>query len=662
MYPEGHPSLGPSAENTLERLSDLLEDRPVLSIGVARNRLVIEGVATDPKHPVVGHLARRLHDHQLAAITIARGAQVPEIRGLLESLASESHREGLPLGLLPRDELPTWDHVKLFPVGYDQLELEGAPSSGEEVGRVNELWSGLVQAALTQDESSGSAESVDTGTMARSISEGERAEAQTQMIAGYLADLTDQLKEARGGDVEVVRRSVSSLVEEVDEGTLRRLVELGGDEERRKKFLADANKSLGAKAVSRVLTATAEASSRPISGSLTRLVSKMALQAESGSDAVRNQADAALREIVEELMAGWELEDPNPGQYTMVLDAMASSNPIFRGTGEHGAEDDGEPERRGAGRVMVMAMEIDATGPIVERAVSELVSRGHLVWALEKLEEAPSGNHMAEHFVASLTTPDHLKSLLSEPEVDEDILDYMVRQSGPPAVDVLLEALSESEHRTVRRRVFDCLANLDTDRFPVAQKAAQMIGGSRWYVKRNMLRLLRELDVVPPGFSALPYMNHTDARVRLEAFPVAFHNEIDRDEAVERALVDPDERLVRMALVSIQEGGLTNQAARIVFERFIKEEQMPDLRGLAVRALRASRAPAACEALLEVALGRRGFLGRRKLAETSSELLVALEGLADNWRGNPDARRALKLAKKSKDPDVRAAAGDEGES
>src|SRR5688572_14828441 len=63
MYPGGHPSLGPACELLVRRLSQLLAERGTLSVGVARNQLVIEGVATDTKNPVLKDLAARLHRH-----------------------------------------------------------------------------------------------------------------------------------------------------------------------------------------------------------------------------------------------------------------------------------------------------------------------------------------------------------------------------------------------------------------------------------------------------------------------------------------------------------------------------------------------------------------------------------------------------------------------
>ena len=43
------------------RLAEIFQSRRVVSIGVAHQQLVIEGVATDRRHPVLSDLARRLH-------------------------------------------------------------------------------------------------------------------------------------------------------------------------------------------------------------------------------------------------------------------------------------------------------------------------------------------------------------------------------------------------------------------------------------------------------------------------------------------------------------------------------------------------------------------------------------------------------------------------
>src|SRR2546422_9739134 len=64
MYPEGHPSLAPAAAGVTRRAEHLFEERTTLALGVARQQLVIEGVATDAKNPLLSELAGRLRSEE----------------------------------------------------------------------------------------------------------------------------------------------------------------------------------------------------------------------------------------------------------------------------------------------------------------------------------------------------------------------------------------------------------------------------------------------------------------------------------------------------------------------------------------------------------------------------------------------------------------------
>ena len=121
MYPDDHPTLGPAAEGVIRRLAGLLAERGQLSLGVARSQLIIEGVATDPKHPVLGELAERLHRHHLGAVQFSKGATAGEVNEVLVLLAQDAERGGEPLGLGPLTRLAQWPHVRLFPLTFDRL-------------------------------------------------------------------------------------------------------------------------------------------------------------------------------------------------------------------------------------------------------------------------------------------------------------------------------------------------------------------------------------------------------------------------------------------------------------------------------------------------------------------------------------------------------------
>ncbi len=108
MYPGGHPTLAPASGGVARRLEALLAERGTLSLGVAREQLVIEGVATDPRHPVLRDLAERLHRHHLGAIAFARGVSGEEIDESLKLLAEDASRGGEPIGLRPLGKIATW--------------------------------------------------------------------------------------------------------------------------------------------------------------------------------------------------------------------------------------------------------------------------------------------------------------------------------------------------------------------------------------------------------------------------------------------------------------------------------------------------------------------------------------------------------------------------
>src|SRR3989449_11291784 len=160
MYPEGHPSLAPAAAGVTRRAERLFEERATLALGVARQQLVIEGVATDAKNPVLSELAGRLHRHHLGAVTFHRGLRTTEVADVLRTLAVDAERTGDPLGLGPPEQLRAWDHILLHSVTYERLELlqeDDGTAPLDEKGakerglRGAQLWVGLARAALAAE-------------------------------------------------------------------------------------------------------------------------------------------------------------------------------------------------------------------------------------------------------------------------------------------------------------------------------------------------------------------------------------------------------------------------------------------------------------------------------------------------------------------------------
>ena len=132
MYPAGHPSLEPAAMRAADRVKYLLRERAMLSLGAAKDQLVIEGVATDANNPLLRELAERLHRHHLGAISFHQGVSKHEIRQFLKLMAEEPDQTGEPLGLGPRERRGQQPNIQMHPVAYDSLRLVADDGTVEE--------------------------------------------------------------------------------------------------------------------------------------------------------------------------------------------------------------------------------------------------------------------------------------------------------------------------------------------------------------------------------------------------------------------------------------------------------------------------------------------------------------------------------------------------
>jgi hypothetical protein len=647
MYPPGHPSLIPVVENIVGRLREVFEGRRTLSIGVAQRQLVIEGVATDQRHPVLSDLARRLHEHQLSALSFERGVRAQDVSELLAALASETERGGTPLGLLPPDEAPRWEHASLYRVGYERLEIQdaGTAGGGGQADRATALWLGLAQAALASDEPLDVVP--DAVEIARSISAHRKESAYDQVIVGYLLQLADELKGAEGAESEKVRRRLSRLIGELDDDTLGRLVHFGGDSQQRRRFLLDANESLTVDSVVKVLSAAAKSSEQSISHSMTRLLTKLAAHAEHGRGMQRSKADTALRENVESLISGWELKDPNPEAYTNVLNAIARAAPIFE------AHEGDEDPLAGALRLVQMGIELNAWGPIVAKAMLDLADGGGIGKLLDLLRDVPADNQVAHRIRGYLTAPDQFRRLLAGGHVNDEGLKALIGEMGKDAIHPLLDVLAESDDRSVRRRVFDALSRMGP---LVGRRTVERLqSDGRWFVARNMLALLVRLDHVPEEFDPQPFIEHADPRVRREAFPLALGKPRLRDRALVGSLMDGDERLVRMALLELQSEVPDPVLPTLVNRVVSSPERSPEIRALAVKTLAGSRSPLVLNTLVALVSTGKSFFGKARLAPASLEMVQALRVLSDGWADKPEVQVILQQAARSKDPYIRSA-------
>ena len=656
IYPSGHPLLAGAVDALVLRLVRLLQDRDTLSLGVARQQLVIEGVVTAASNSLLRDLAQRLHRHHLGAVKFLRGIARDEVADLLKTIAADAERSVTPLGLRAAEELRRWAHIRAFPLTYDQLELAseraspdaagGGGSNGEAGARAAQLWVGLARAAMFADSAAsttGEVPSTDPVVVAKAIDEHRREVAYDQVIVGYLLQIAEELKRTGGAESLALQKRISTMVSALNPATLRRLLEMGGDLSQRRRFMLDAAQGMAVDAVMELVRAAADKSQQTISHSLVRLLTKLATHAEQGAAAeLRAGAESELREHVQRLIGDWTLDDPNPGNYRVVLDHMAKAAPLFAASepSSHGPE----PER-----IIQMSLEVDSLGEPVTRAVEAMIRRGDLLRLFTLVSNAPERSRAAAAMWRQLASPDQLRTALREVPIDFSLVDHLVPRLKLAAADPLLDALEVSPSRAIRRKLLDLLVQLGPE---AATVIAARLPDERWFVVRNMLMLLADLgdQNVELGTS---YARHADGRVRREAIRILVGVPATRERAICAGLDDGDERVFRVALQAAS--GRCPLSAVAILQRRVTEGTLDaELSSHAIAVIASVRTTEVLEWLMERAAGSsRRLFGRPRLAPKSPTMLAALNGLAVHWARGRGVGAILALALGSADAEIR---------
>jgi hypothetical protein len=653
IYPDGHPLVESAVAGMQRRLDDLMATRKMLALGVARNQLIVDGVATDPNSAVLRELAQRLSRREVGALRFQHGVELAEVSAMVRAVARDAQRNEAGRGNVLAEMSEEWPNIRIFPLTYDQLELLGddrpASDSAEKASWATQLWLGLARSALSEDpRSKGAVENADAATLARAIESRANDTKYGREIISHLARLAEGIRDNGGNEALSLRKRVAQLVGEIQPETMQRLLTLGADREQQRQLVLDASHVMAVDTVLDLARAASESSGQTMSGSLLHLLSKLARHAESGNGNTRALADAALRENVRQLVSGWKSDAGKlPGE------AMLERIGSMGGAGEttEGGDFPCEPER-----VLQMSLEIGSVGTATRRALDVLVESGRVSLVVDLLDRTTELNEAVEMLREQFDTPETLGMILRSSPVDIDIVGRLVARLGPVSIEPLIESLDHIQDRKVRWRVLETVAAFGSD---AGAAIVARLPRAPWYVQRNLLALIGKLPDWPANFSPVAFLRHADARVRREALKLLLANDRTRVAALCEGVTDADEHVVRLALTSATES-CPPQAVGPIVRRVDDRQLDASLRLLGIRAVGTSRSPAVRDSMLRLCVtGKRGWLRRQKLAARSPLVMAALGVLASQWRSDPSVAAALRLARRSHDVEIRALAGTE---
>lgn len=645
IYPATHPMQQGAVEGVLTRLQRVLATRAELSIGVARSHLILDGLTTDPDHPLLSELAARLHDHQVGGVRFVAGVSRTELDAFVASIAESLQRGGEPLGARHADEATRWSHVIVSPLAFEQLALldeEGnAFASAPRAARAAELWGALAQAALADGALGGSGAVYRPQELARSIEQKIGTPQFDEHLSGFLLQAVG-VADSRPAPAEPALRSqVSQLVESLSEPALQQLLQMGGDRARRDAFLQGASESLGAHAVLDLVRVAAEQDGAPISGAVLRLMRKLAREASGHRTGARG-ADLALRRIARHLLRDWTLDDPNPEQYSRMLveiSADGGQSTVDR------RRDVPEPER-----IIEISLEVQLIAPSTEAALGRLVMRDGAAATLDRLRLLPD-SPCRESLVGRLLNESLLREQLQADRPDIALLSHAVDHIRLRAIEPILQAIDSRSDADPAWTV-TLLQRLGVESFPLLR---ELLPACSTRVLRQLAALFDRLDAWPPGADILAVARHPDATVRREVLRFLLRHDATREAALLLALRDSDIRTFHQAM-QVALRGCSIEASRLLMRRYDDESLGLELRPRIVRAIASAGSPEALAWLGERTLTNRWWRSGRRLRKGSPEVLAAIGAIAQHYRGEDEAEFVLRLAARSRDEGIRRAA------
>ncbi len=646
IYPKGHPVVLASAERVHARMSELLAERGSLSIGVARQQLVIEGERTDDAHPILRDLAQLLHRQQIGAVVLTDGVELEELSDVLGTLGTEAahHVDGdATVAMLALEG--RWPHAQFFRMSFDRLQLgsDDALDEDREGNHVNELWIGLARAALAGETAEDSGRILsDPEHIAGAIDAKRGDHAYEHVIAGYFQQLAAELDQAGPRRHAQVRERLSNLLGTLHGETLERLLHMGGDARKRIEFVRHATSIMAAPAVVDLLRCASTAAGRGISDAMLRLLSNLARYAQRG--AAGDGFDQELRDHVRDIVTKWTLADPNPDEYNAALTALA------RTSGGGPLEDDRGRSRLEPERLIGIALHVGEGGPSLTRAARALAARGDWTETLIDVEAAEP-SRAREMLFQELVTPRQLARVLPRLPKSREVAERLVVRLGPSAVGTLIDALGD----LALKDPDGCVALLSRLGVAAVPGIASRIPHEHPRVQAHLLSVLAGVGIAPATVDVWALARHVTSDVRREAIRLMLALDEHREKAVALAMQDSDPRILRDGLRAAPRP-MAPALAHLVMQRVDRHGAGMALeeRAMAIQVLATCRVPAVRDWLAR-ALVRKKFFGGRKLVDKSPDMLCALRALATTWRDDRSVADILALASKHRDGEVRAA-------
>lgn len=656
IYPEGHPAVPGAVDLFLQALNQALEDKPVLSIGIASDRFLVDGEPIEEKHGVLPWLAQHMHERGLAAIELDRNVPESTVVRFVRWLAG-------PVGASNDEAASALDGIVLTKFDYTRARFAEDPAvataadsdsirawqsmmGGMAVGfgLNTDGWDSDAPEALAQRISAavGSNAGLDAASLAsRVIAMGvslhnlpEQVCASVKrrlgaFIGGLTPDLRSQLLRV---DAKSSRQKLEFVAEMVDSLPKSTVMEILGSLDKRgahvpHQFITLMNKLIGVSAQDSDMR-------EQVGDKLETMgVPRSLMDSEPGK----------VREVLTEVMQSRIEVTWNPEQYQALLEELSTR----RVQGAPGVKPDhyGDPcDSKSVGaHVSAIALRLLVARPQAPeasgflRCLEEDAPRALDAGRFDQAHDAarslqdlikghtdltPEVRGQVEAYLANYSREERLEKILDAVEASPDAvpapLTGLFKVAGADAAWAAFRRLAERNEGQGRERLTELLVQADHETLTAVVGRLRNEG---WSALRPVFPVLHRVGA-PIGVElALTFVGNQDPRVRVEALRLLLALD-DREgqmaRYLERALGDESARVVAFAINHARQRGGPDLIYLLgAFLRSDKKAaQDQDLRVQAISTLASFRAPQSRDILI-------GQLAARKVAFSVKEERVS---------------------------------------
>lgn len=661
-YPSGHPFVVEAFQKVEDILKGVFERCGQLSFGIAKDSVMVGLTTLDRKNPIFQRFAKTLFEHGIVGLTLLKGLTSKELTDfdiIVSKKRNDIYRQGGINALVLKAGI--W-HIKLKLIDYALFHAQEDSDDRESGGDLGSslFWEnfikGLFEGVLDPDGSSGKNwYELDPKVMAAMLND-LYLDHESIAIGGLDATLVSSLRGCelnQLADNSESREKLFAFIGSLNDDLRRCFLDkflnaLPDKDDMTIAILSDLPEEI-------ILDVLAKQTDRKlyIPPNIVKILHKLRktpdgtsgneveklLRTHSGEE-LAEKMTIIFREdeddrfvpldyqkilqdvIVAENLSAHELSEVHQlGQTLTEHNINVSLMPIILNlitAYENGQEPDSLKQVL-RNRCLLLAQ--DGDFHIFLNALETISKKGG---AYQESEREGSGGLM-EMFSDGDFTKGVLTAAAQWGKEKQFYIKKIIRLIGSPFIEPLLDRLTEEENKTLRLFYLDLLKDFGGT---VKDHVIRRLSDKRWYVIRNLLVILCQLDdpsVLSPIYGLL---SHPDSRVRYEVLRTFLSFKDPRaDDVLLRELDsgDPDRSLKAISLV-----GMTQN--KKVFERlvgFIKKRGLGktdvEIKKASVHALAEIGDPAVLPVLQKL-LRSFSLFSRQKLMLLKGEIVTSLTG------------------------------------